>query len=649
MSGLSEHPKNWSKMAEPHTRWKLRDLGLLVGLALSLNVPFVAQAFRIDDVLYLDIARNVFKNPFFPLDMAYVFEGKPVTMWGHTHPPLNSYLLAALLFIQGRRPSEVFLHASYLFFPLLATVGFYFLARRFVKSPLLAGALFLTVPALGVTAHTLMADVPLLALWLAATALFISGVDRNDSRIEALALLPVTAAVFLAYQGLALIPLLALYALQRGRLSKRCVVLLSLPPLALFGWQLAGYLHKGSAPASVLFHYLGPMGLWRPIAKVRTAASALGYIGGVLIPFPFLFLAFGRRGKGLPLIVAIAAGAAGVGLGSALAYKYSPLEKVFFILCFAGGLLATFEALIRLCRSVLEEEGDRETLFLSLWYLGVLSYCVLLFPSGSARYLLPAAPPLILLLLRGSEGRLTGSRGWRAFYATLLPCQLILGLALAYTDYTVARIYREFSSYFSARYLARGDPFLFSGEWGFHYYLAALGGEVMTMDSVGRPGELVVKSEACLSHQFDSPLDRSLQMVEGETYRIRSPFRLLNYGARAGFWNDGWGVLPFWFSEAPIDNITIYRVGESYHPRDSLPLRPRPAGESALHKPSVASRKLARVWRTHRHDALGCTLPQQEVRSESAPIRHLNCDEVASRAKVPRIQSVHPGVVPETE
>ncbi|HEV2495137.1 MAG TPA: glycosyltransferase family 39 protein [Terriglobia bacterium] len=606
---MSEHLKSRSKIVEAPRRTQTRDLGILAGLAVILNVPFIGQAFHIDDVLYLDIARNVFKNPLFPLDMAYVFEGKPVTMWGHTHPPLNSYLLAGLMLLRGGPPSEVFLHGSYLLFPLLATVSFYFLAQRFVLSPLLAGALFLTVPALAVTAHTLMADVPMLALWLAATALFISGVDRDDVRLEIAALLPVTAAIFLAYQGLALIPLLALYAFQRRRLSKSRAVLLGLPALALFGWQFAGYLHKGNAPASALFHYLGPMGLWRPMAKVRTAASTLGYLGGVLVPFPFLFLAFGRRGKGLPLMVAVAAGAAGVGLGSALAYKYSLLEKAFFILCFAGGLLATLETFVLFYQSMLGKERDNETVFLSLWFVGVLTYCVLLFPSGSARYLLPAAPPLILLLLRGNERRLESSGGWRTFYTTLLSCQLILGLALAYTDYTVASTYREFSNDFAARYLARGETFLFSGEWGFHYYLAALGGEVMTLDSVGRPGELVVKSRACLSQQFDSQLDHSLRVVEEKTYRIRSPIRLLDKAARAGFWNDGWGVLPFWFSERPIDEIAIYRVGEGDPPMDHLSSRRRPA-EARTPQGPPAPRRLAGVLQTQTRAALECTLPE---------------------------------------
>jgi hypothetical protein len=46
-------------------------------------------------------------------------------------------------------------------------------------------------------------------------------------------------------------------------------------------------------------------------------------------------------------------------------------------------------------------------------------------------------------------------------------------------------------------------------------------------------------------------------------YRIRSPIRLLDEQSHAGFWSDGWGVLPFWFSRDNLDELTIYRVSET--------------------------------------------------------------------------------------
>ena len=80
----------------------------------------------------------------------------------------------------------------------------------------------------------------------------------------------------------------------------------------------------------------------------------------------------------------------------------------------------------------------------------------------------------------------------------------------------------------------------------------------MAEDITGFPGELVVKSRLSLGRPFE--FDRSLELLEQRPYRIRSPLRLLDVHAHAGFWSDGWGVLPFWFSRETLDEISIYRV-----------------------------------------------------------------------------------------
>src|SRR5215510_386244 len=132
-----------------------RDLALLIALTFAVHLPFIGQAFHLDDVHYLDVARNVFRNPIFPLDLQTVFEGKHVTLWAHSHPPLNSYVIAGLLLLSNRTPSEKFLHTCFLIFPALTAIAFYFLARQFVVRPLMATALLTTNPILMVCAHTL--------------------------------------------------------------------------------------------------------------------------------------------------------------------------------------------------------------------------------------------------------------------------------------------------------------------------------------------------------------------------------------------------------------------------------------------------------------------------------------------------------------
>ena len=175
------------------------------------------------------------------------------------------------------------------------------------------------------------------------------------------------------------------------------------------------------------------------------------------------------------------------------------------------------------------------------------------FFSGSARYLLPASPALLLLLMRFVKKA-------RLYYGCLLTIQIILGLCLAYSDYEFAGVGRREAREFQSGYLGTPQPFLFSAEWGWRYYLGRMDGEIMALDSVGRPGELFVKSSLALGHIFDNQLGRSLQLIEQRSYRVHSPLRLLDPHTHAGFWSDGWGVLPFWFSQEPLDEFSIYRV-----------------------------------------------------------------------------------------
>jgi len=539
----------------PLSQRTARDLVLLIALTLAVHLPFIDQAFHLDDVQYLDVARNVFRNPVFPLDLQSVFEGKHVTLWAHSHPPLNSYVIAGLLLLSNRTPSEKFLHACFMIFPALIAVAFYFLARQFVARPLLATALLTTNPILMVSAHTLMADVPLLAMWLCAVTLFVSGITMNRNSMVYLSAIPLTAACFYAYQGLGAIPLLGLYALSRKRLRSREILILCIPVVMLAGWQFSGYMHRGTIYMSAMFGELGRRGWWRPETKIRAAVATFSYLGAIVVPFPFVFWRMLRRRKGVLIHLALA-------LGILAAYSqaagYSWPQRVFIFICVAGGIAATgwiFRGLITASPMAKVSSDD---LFLCLWLAGMLVACLAVFLGGSARYLLPACPVLLLLFLRIDE-RLNGSRSWM-FYGSWLTAQLIFGLCLAQADYQFAGAGRREAYDFQRDYLRNHQPFLFNGEWAFRYYMTAIGGEIMAEDTIGLPGELVVKSRLSLGRPFD--FDRSLEPLQLRTYRIPSPVRLLDLHAHAGFWSDGWGVLPFWFSDENLDEISIYRVKE---------------------------------------------------------------------------------------
>ena len=527
-----------------------RDLTVLILLTIALHLPFIGEAFHLDDAQYLDVALNVSQNPLFPMDLPSVFEGHHQDLWGHTHPPLNAYLIAGLVHLHGGPPSERFLHLSFLAFPILLTVSFYFLARRFAADPLIATTLLVTNPTLMVSAHTLMADVPLMALWVCATVLFIRGIDEENESFVYASAIPAIGACFYAYQGLALVPLLAFYALSRKKLRSREVFVLVAPILLMAAWQLSGYIHRGVTYASTMFGYLGVRGIWLGSTKVRTAIATLTYLGGVIFPFPFIFWKIGHRSKSALTWSALAVAIAVAFLRFA---DYTLAEKTFFAVCFAAGLVAAAWVIGRAIESWSLQGWPSDDLFLGLWFVGMLVGCVAMFFSGSARYLLPASPALLLLVMRFVK-RAT------VFYASLIAVQLILGIALAQSDYQFAGLGRREAHDFESQFLKSPQPFIFSAEWGWRYYLASMGGDIVADDTTGRAGELFIKSDLALGQVPNTKFGHSLQLVEHRTYQIRSPLRLLDPSTHAGFWSDGWGVLPFWFSWGPLDQSSVYRA-----------------------------------------------------------------------------------------
>ena len=77
------------------------------------------------------------------------------------------------------------------------------LARRFSPHPLWAALLFVAVPAFVVNGNSLETDLPFLAFWMAAVALF-----ETTPLLSALCL---ALAALTAYQAVLLTPILAVY------------------------------------------------------------------------------------------------------------------------------------------------------------------------------------------------------------------------------------------------------------------------------------------------------------------------------------------------------------------------------------------------------------------------------------------------------
>jgi 4-amino-4-deoxy-L-arabinose transferase-like glycosyltransferase len=473
-----------------HKRWLgIPILAWIILFATAANLPFINQAFHMDDGIYLLIARNVRHNPWFPQDLPVFFEGLHASDLASTeHPwPLTSYLAAAIAFFSGF--SEVGLHAGFLIFPIILAWGMYSLSFDLTRYPALAALCLLALPVVSVLSHTLMTDIPLLAFWLTAVVFFRRGLRSGRAGPLWAGAMAAALACMVTYSGVCVVVLLVGYALMR-RKPWAALIIGAIPVALLAGLFLTNYLHyRRVAPAMVVGSYIFTKHVFSPDLLLQKCAFVILSLGAVTVSPLFAFVANRLRVTFGLLLAAMA-----VCWLAPQASNYGGSGKVLFIVFFWAGscLLAcvigqTLKA-FRIMRK--EAEPGSDDLLLGSWMLGVLLFCVAAYMTGSARHLLPAMPPLILILFRFMERR-RERLAFRLSVANAALC-MIAACALSISDYQFAGIYREFAGAIR-RSANQAKATWFTGEWGFRAYLEQDGGqELGRRDARAKPGDLLM-------------------------------------------------------------------------------------------------------------------------------------------------------------
>lgn len=446
-----------------------------MAVVLLLRAPFLNQAIQGDDVYYLYGAEHAQIEPAHPTHVRYVFQGDLVDMEGHSHPPLNAWILGLLLAIVGDI-REIPFHAAYILFSLMAAAAMWALARRFSPHPLWAALLFVATPAFVINGTSLESDLPFLAFWMAAIALF-------ASRRYALAAAAMALASMAAYQAIFLTPILAVYAWLFDRRSRAAWAAVLAPPAAMAAWQLYEFLSIGEMPMAVLAGHFHTYGFQSLANKARNAAALCVHAGWLVFPAllpPAILLSRRRR--------------------------------------------------------------DPETLFLVSWIAIFLAGGLGIFFAGSARYLLPMAAPVALLV----------SRLRTRWLAAGFVAQVALGLALAAVNYQHWDGYRSFAASLGPR--LAGQRVWINGEWGLRYYLEALGGLPLRREQAIRPGDVVVTSELAYPvHSLSG--GGALTPIAAREIRATLPLRLIALDTRSAYSTVDRGFLPFDISDGAIDRL----------------------------------------------------------------------------------------------
>ncbi len=479
-------------------------------LVLALRLPFLNQAIQGDDFYYLKGAEHAQIDPLHPTHARYVFQGEVVDMRGHPHPPLNSWYLAALLALTGDE-REIPYHAAYLVWSLLAALAMLSLARRFVPERALAATvLFCVTLPFVVNGTSLEADLPLLGCWMAAAACFVAAVDRR-SRALALACFVFGAlAGLVAYQAIAMAPILAFYLWQRRRGWFAGWAALTAVPVAIAAYQVFERLSSGTVPVSMLAGYMRSGGLQELSRKLQSAVALFGHAGWIVFP-ALALLAFRRIPFGLWLLPALA-----------MIYDPNPL---FWVSIGAGAVVLVW-CLTRVF------DSDADTAFLAAWVVLFFAAALVIFFAGAARYLLPIAAPVAILVAREVRPR------W--LYAGAA-ANAVVGLGLALVNYQHWNGYRDFAASLTSDLASR--RVWVNGEWGLRHYLEREGALPLERNQPPRDGDVVVSSAYAASTEGGVAIGSAI------------PLRVVALSAKSGYSSIAFGLRPFDVSLAPMDIV----------------------------------------------------------------------------------------------
>lgn len=540
-----------------------KQVAILCAACCALLAPFINKAVHVDDPLFLWSARQILRDPLRP----YEFEvnwagGSGITMWSETkNPPLVSYWLAAAIGLWTE--DEMVMHLWMWPFAVGALIATWALARRHVREPLWPALALLVSPAFLVSATTLMADVPALALLVAGYFMNVEGTDRENNLLSAAGAVVLGTASLAKYMATGGIALAALYCAlsPKARLRSLAWLGLSIAPLAL--WATYGLaLHGAPHFAQAIEFSAQKISL---VGVISRAIATLAFIGGGAVWLLVLAIVQRRRGRLLTLATIVSASccAAVAVLGLRLYPTGVRLPVHGHLLLFGFAFLGTLA--IHLALGERNRPVARRTV-LQVWVVAVVFFAIALNWTVNARTVLFLMPPLAIL----TWGTIERVGLHRAFTIAAIGLSAAISLVIAFTDTRMANSYRAM-----ARDL--DYPFgqvLFPNHWGFQYYMEQRG--FVPIDFMPRTirlheRDLVVAAElATASGPWFGLMNK---MREVDSVPVLWPLRLHTMDLRSGaaFYSSLYGPLPYAFGSDVIERFRFYHIPPPEHASSNTP------------------------------------------------------------------------------
>jgi len=538
----------------------LRDIFILVLVAAAFSLPFVNQAFHIDDTNFLYITKQVLKDPLRPYSFDINWRGTQERAFDIlANPPLCPYYSALVIKLFGE--SEIILHSAYFIFVLLSAIFMYFLARRFTKNTLISSLLLISTPAFMVMSHTIMPDIALLAFYLAGITSFIYGVDKERKGLLVLSGIFMALAGLCRYSGLTVFFIALMYLFLRpGKIKVSALMPFAAGGLVFAAWCLHNIVFYAK------LHFLAASGFQLVTLTLEDifckTEALLVYIGSTTVFFAFLIAGFLRREYRKAFFILLAAG---IYFAVIAAMKYrASLPQVFLISIFMSASLFFFFAAIDRCIREGPGRKNRDSVFL----LGWIGFIVLFTSSiyfAAVKHILLLLPPLIMLFVVMTEDFL--GRYAKIYLSCALVFTFLSGLVISYADFKYANAYRDFAYRSVKKYKLPENSVWFVGHWGFQYYMEKLGCKALGYsDNSPKNNDILIMPSLIAEHQWPcKPLYDRLELLGVYRYKAFLPVRTMNARENFSFYTNimllfNPGFLPYYFSRQDLERFTVYRV-----------------------------------------------------------------------------------------
>ncbi len=518
----------------------------LVPAALACVLPFLGKAPVIDEESYLWLGSHV--NVLHPYDWHRVWQPYGTDDgFIYAHPPLYLWFMALVRTISSSVPLDRLLCAvPFVALYAWATARW---ATRSTHHAHLAGGLWLTAATVQLGLQdSLMIDLPAVALVTAGLAMYREGLEEGEGLWQAGVLLGLALATKYS-MGMVVLPVLLHLgvAVYRKRIPWE-VALIVVAPILLV--PLAG-----EAAMYALYGRVHVWQVWEHRADIASG-PATGRLVGVLaraalLPSPLVLCLVRPALAGLGVLVGLMA----LALSHPTGADTSSLTAL--LCCVAlGGMAVVRAGDAALASPLRRRKGDRDdALLLGGVVLGVIAGVTLAHNYASARYLLPAATPLAILMTRSAE---EGAGGKTVLRASML-LSGVSALALCIADYRFGRAGVDVAT-IAAQHVDRLQPAekRFAGEWGFRYALESRGWTRYRPAEALSPGTLVVVAGQESPGEYPRGTWEPVDQVESVD---RFPLRVMAVGDGVSLYAETLGAFPFGLSGEPLETATIYRVG----------------------------------------------------------------------------------------